>query len=658
MQASVITDRSGRRRRSAAHRPAGAAVACWDGPRIMVVLAAIASAALAVALSSTVFSRLSVNNDETVYLLQAKAMASGHLFPPVGHPAASFTPWLGVIHGGHYVLKYTPVTAAVFAVFILLTGGYVTGLAAIAAALVGATFLLAKEVTRSRGTAATAALLLAVSPVTIVQSALALPYLLFLVIVELSMWALLTGGRRHRYRTLSFAGLCAGLAIADRAYDALLILTPLVGWLVWRARNNRLRTTGAVLAGSAVPGLALLWFNNAATGSPFRLPFSLFESADTIGFGVHRVYPGESGRHFGLGQGWQGLARHLSLLRGGWAVGGLLLLALACLALVRRRASAACIVVLSGGVLLVVGYLFFWGSWNAAIIWGGVRYLGPYYLLPCLVPLSILGALGLEEVAASKAWKAVLVGLVGVAISAVTLGRALAVDAQLNAANDELAETVAAQGTSLVFVDTYPTGYLQHPTSVISNRVPPGGRTVYALEHGRDDFTVLRSYPGRRLLRLRLLGEYGKQPHSGYGAELERVALVSGHTLTLRVAVRLPASLSTGRLVGSIGATDRSWSLQRHSASVVVTVSGGHPAGAASRSPILHVQPGTGDAVFTLVGRRGNQDGEQPLARVTLPLSVDPAGRLRALVPSGVVADLGPLAPPSISLRQDASSSR
>src|SRR5664279_2571740 len=71
----------------------------WDGPRITVLVAAAASAILACVLSVTVFSQLSVNNDEAVYLLQAKAMAGGHLFPQAGHPAASFTPWLGVSSG-------------------------------------------------------------------------------------------------------------------------------------------------------------------------------------------------------------------------------------------------------------------------------------------------------------------------------------------------------------------------------------------------------------------------------------------------------------------------------------------------------------------------------------------------------------------------------
>ena len=274
----------------------------------MVAVAAILSAAIAVILSLTVFPRLSVNGDESVYLLQARALAHGQLFPSVTLPADSFTPWLGVIHGSHYVLKYTPVVAGFFAVSLLVTGGYVAGLGVLAAGLVGATFLLGKEVTGSRPVAATAAVLMAASPVVLVQSALILPYVLFLVLAELALWALVAGCRRGSAPLLALAGLGAGLAFAARTFDALLMLAPAALWLAWRTPARRLRLAAGFAAGLAPPLAGLLWFDDAATGSPLTLPFSLFQSGDTLGFGVHRLYPGEAGRHFGLAQGWQGMA--------------------------------------------------------------------------------------------------------------------------------------------------------------------------------------------------------------------------------------------------------------------------------------------------------------------------------------------------------------
>lgn len=615
----------------------------WDGPRITVVIAALISGALAAILASTVFSHLSVNNDETVYLLQAKAIAHGHLFPPVGHPADSFTPWLGVVRGGHYVLKYTPVVAGYVALSIALTGGYLAALVVLAMGLVGATYLLAKEITGERSTAAIAAVLLAAAPLVIVQSALVLPYVIFLVLAELALWALIAGARRGSFRLLAFGGLCAGIAFVARSYDAVLLLGPVISWLLWSTRGGRRKLLTGMIAGAVAPALALLWFDYAATGSPLTLPFSLFQSGDTLGFGVHRIYPGEQGRHFGLGQGWQGLARHLSLLGGGWMFGGVLLLLLGAVALIRRKVSAASVALLTGGALLVVGYLFFWGTWNAAIVWGGTRYLGPYYLLPALIPLSILAASGLREIWNAAAWKAGLVVALAIAISAITLGRALSTNSDLNATNSRLADAIASQGQSVVFVKTYP-NYLQHPTSIISNAFPIGGRTVFAIARGADDFGVLSAYPGRQPYRLRLLGEYGKHPHAGFGAQLQRLHVVIGTDLALGVTVTLPHSTEAAQLQISLAGHRQTWTLApQHSNHVRFALSA-----LSGRFPGLENGAHT-SARITLVGRTTKAGRDRILDQAELPV-LNTNGQLRVLAPFGPVTELGPLPPPALSL--------
>jgi hypothetical protein len=486
--------------------------------------------------------------------------------------------------------------------------------------------------------AATAAVLMAASPVVIVQEALLLPYVLFLVLAELALWALLAGERLGQGRLLAAAGLLGAIAFAARTLDALLVMGPAVAVVLWRLRR-RVRVAASLAAGAVLPLLGLLWFDDAATGSPLRLPFSLFESGDTLGFGVHRLYPGEAGRRFGLAQGFQGLGRHLELLGGGWAFGGLILIALAVVALLRRRASRELLIVLAGGLLLVVGYLFFWGTWNAAIVWGAVRYLGPYYLMPLLIPLCILGALGLAEIAAAGLWRAASAVGLAAAVSGVALVPALRSDLALSADNAQLAQAVSNQGRSLVFVDTYPS-YLQHPTSVISNRFPVGGKTVFALARGRDDFSVLRRFPGRALYRLRLLGEYGKLPHSRYGAQLEHVHLVSGPALTLTFHVTLPARVSVGRLEVLTGRARHSWVLR-----------GSRPGTFRFAVPPADLPPGA-DGSLTATVSSGTRPGHV-LDHLSIPLSSTRGGLLSALVPSGVVAELGPLPAPPLSVAAD-----
>lgn len=626
----------------------------WRDPRTVVAIAAVLSGALAVTLSLTIFSGLSINNDESVYLLQAKALAAGHLFPQAGHPAASFTPWLGVIRGGHYVLKYTPVVPGFLAASLVLTGGYAAALAFWAMALVGTTYLLANEVTRSRGTAATAAVLMAASPLVIIQSALALAYVPFLVLAQLTFWGLITGLRRDRFRRLVVAGFCAGLGVAIRPWDALLLLTPAAVWVLWTGRGRRLRLIGGALAGLAAPAAGLLWFDAVATGSPLKVPFSLFQPGDSLGWGVHRLFPGERPHNFGLAQGWEGLQSHLSLVGGGWVFGGVVLVALALFGVLRLRQRAAGVAILAGGLLLVVGYLYFWGTWNAAILWGGIRYIGPFYLMPILIPLTILGANGLSALRAQATWRAAITLVAAIAISGITLGYSIAGNAGFHADNSTLDKTVAAQGRSLMFVSEYPS-YLQHPTAVISNATPPGGRTVYALQRGSDDFTVLRSYPGRPLYRLRLLGEYGQRPNKNFGARIEQLRVVSAPTLAFDLGVKVPDAVQSARVVVSVGKQQRSLPLAPNSVSQLhLTISAGPTKATAQGSQLAldNVSPGSdGQATVTLFVAR-NHGRDTVLDRQRFAVEQTGAGQsLRAIAPSRLVKVLGPDPAPAMTLQ-------
>ena len=498
-------------------------------------------------------------------------------------------------------MKYLPVLPAILALSIVATGGFAFALAAMAITLTAMTYALAVELTTSRRTAAIAAVLMAISPLVIVQSALALPYLPFALLIELTWLRLLSASRTHSTRALLAAGFAGALAFTLRPFDALLLLLPTLVWLVV-TRRDRWSLTIRLAAGAALPVGGMLWYCWAATGSPWKLPFSLFSPQDTLGFGIHRLYPGEAARHFGPGQGWQGLLRDLSLLSAGWAFGGIVLFALCAVGLRRYRLTPAVWLVLSGGALLGVGYLFFWGVWNAAVLWGGTRYLGPYYLLPLLIPCSVLGAVGLEVVA-SRSRLACCVAVVAAAtISSMTITQALKANDALNADNGALAAAVASQGNALVFVDTYP-NYLQHPSAVVANASPPGGRTVYAIDRGQADFAVARAFPHRNLYRLQMLGEYGHTPHKGFGARLEHLRLVTARAFVLLVQTNPGGTQRETTLVVSAGSKRVSASVSRRNQITRVALSAiGSPAIRADRQGLYGLRSLLVTVTLSLMG--------------------------------------------------------
>ena len=165
-------------------------------PGRWVGLIAVLSALVAVGLAAGVFPHLSIDNDEAIYRLQAETLAQGHLFPAAPRPAGSFTPWLAAVVGDHYVLKYPPVVTALPAVSIRLTGSWLPALAVVAAAAVVATYHLGVAALGDRKAATVGTALFASSPLVLVQSALLLPYLPTLVLLELAALGLLRGAGR------------------------------------------------------------------------------------------------------------------------------------------------------------------------------------------------------------------------------------------------------------------------------------------------------------------------------------------------------------------------------------------------------------------------------------------------------------------------------
>ncbi|WP_250279302.1 glycosyltransferase family 39 protein [Frankia sp. Cppng1_Ct_nod] len=506
------------------------------------------SATAAVLINQHLFPFLSINNDEALYRLQAQTLAGGHLFPPAPPPAGSYAPWLAAVVDHHYVLKYTPVIAGLLALSLVLTGGISAALAVVAAAAVGATYHVGIELFGDRRVAAVAAWLLALSPLVILQSAMLLPYLPVLVLFECVVLGLLRGLRTDRGMPLVGAGLALGLVVAVRPYDTVLVLGPLAVWAVWRGACERrwwvLRWLGT---GLVVPVALLLSYDAAATGDPFQLPFALLEPDDRLGFGVRRLFPTDIAHHFSLAEGLTAIGDHLWLL-GGWACGGVLLTALSIAAVVRRRLSAQALAVGIGAVLLIVGYIAFWGAWNAAELWGGIRYVGPFYVMPMLLPLVLFGARGLVDLAQARSRSAGFAGIVGLGLSAFVLIYAVQADMSFTRHDRDLTNMVTAQpGRVLVMVSAEP-AFLMHPTSVVSNSPGLDDRVLYAVSTGDVDFSVIADHPDRSAYLLRLANGYNRLLESPSAARLERLRVVAGASVGVDVSAAVPDDARGARL--------------------------------------------------------------------------------------------------------------
>jgi len=549
-------------------------------PGRWVGLIAVLSALVAVGLAAGVFPHLSIDNDEAIYRLQAETLAQGHLFPAAPRPAGSFTPWLAAVVGDHYVLKYPPVVTALPAVSIRLTGSWLPALAVVAAAAVVATYHLGVAALGDRKAATVGTALFASSPLVLVQSALLLPYLPTLVLLELAALGLLRGYRAGRAGPMLAAGLAGGLALWSRPYDALLFFGPLLGWALWRAGSGGARACGlGWLAVGAAPAVAgMLTYNRASTGSARRPPFALSEPRDAIGFGLRAMYPTDAGRLFTPLRGLSGMAEHVGLLALGWVAGGVLLFGLAVRAVTRRQVRGPVLALVAGAVALAVGYVGVWGTWNAAVLWGGVRYVGPFYLLPVLVPLALVGGRALPELVRRRRRLAVRVGVAGALLSSLVLAVALIADARYTRHDASVSRAVESLGGRPLVFFAGAAPYLQHPAAVVSNHPSRWGGPLFAVATGSGDFAVLAAHPDQPAYLLQLPGSWNLGWTARNSGRLEQLGLLSAPEVRLALTVAAPAPAGPQRLLIST---------QGRTLSYPVPVGG--------MSSVLRLQPGTVD---------------------------------------------------------------
>jgi hypothetical protein len=353
-----------------------------------------AGAAAAVAVRHGVFPYYSINRDEPVYVLQAKAMLGGHLTLPRYPDLAFFQPWLTGVRGDAVFFEFPPGYAVVLAVSLLFTGSVVPALAAVASSTVLAMYLLAREASGRRDVALVAAGMMVASPMVLIQSGLFLSYLFTLCLGLFAGWALLRGTRTGRTRDFVVGGLCLGAIFLTRSFDALLWGIPFGMYVIvataLRRRDARevLRRIGWIAAGFVPLALLMAAYNAYITGSPTTFPIEGADPLNTFGFGMRRLMIGAVEVPFtkrisfdAIGQNYRSAP---AFVFGGF-VG--IALALAGIYLARRRGATYALLGLVA--TFTFGYFFYWGI---SLMSTGAPLFGPMYYLPMIAPVVVLGA--------------------------------------------------------------------------------------------------------------------------------------------------------------------------------------------------------------------------------------------------------------------------
>jgi len=626
--------------------------------RQVTLLLAVVVGVAVYAIGEGVFPSLTQNHDEAVYLQQAEMLLDGRLKmrPPVEE---SFRPWFFVAEGGEIYPKYTPVTAAFFAVGGLL-GSYRLSLAVIAALAVVLTVAVVSEVFDER-TGLIAAGLLAVSPLFVVQAAVFLPYIPAFTLNLLFAWAYLRGTRTGRRRFAALAGGAIGLSFWARPYTAILFAAPFVCHALWtmRALDREviLRQSVTAVLGLAGVGVALA-YNAVMTGDPLLFPYEAFAPRDGPGFGQREITGYE--REYTPSLALEANARNLWHYGTRWTPAGVVGTAAAIaglLTVARRpewRRDPRVLALFGLLVTIPLGNLYFWGTLNVLGNLsdpndGLIAVLGPYYHVGLLLPTVTAGALGVQravELAAGVRDRTdsrqiarvvtatffvtgtVLAGVTGAAVVA-PLSENYEATQQYENAYEPFDDREFENG--LVFLPTPYGDWLNHPFQMLRNDPDYEGEVVYSLQH--REFEVVDAFPERTLYRYTFRGEW--LPFLGRSVEprLREIDHVSGEAVTLDLSLGLPEAVEIVEVRASVdGEGDSTASaLPNDGIDVNVTAADG----------AVDVQSASFEENLTVA-----HDGESPLRLVTfvdygalggfeyvvtLPLQED--GEYRALTP-------------------------
>jgi len=573
-------------------------------PRWLVASLAAFTAVLIYTVGEGVFPYYTSNHDEAVYLQQAAMLLEGQLrlHPPV---ADVFRPWFFISDGSSLYPKYTPVTAAIFAVGMAL-GNARLSLAVVAALCVALTYAVVAEVF-DRETGVVAAVLLVLSPLFLVDGSVFLPYVPALCLNLLFAWAYLRADRTGDVRFAALAGGAIGVSFFTRPYTAVLFAAPFIAHALWTLRDLD-RTTilrQGVTAGLGLAGVALaLAYNAVMTGDPLVFPYQVFAPQDGPGFGTRRILGYE--RDYTIALALEANARNLLTYATRWTAGGPVgsLLAVGGLATVVERARwrpRPRVLVLAGtAVTIVIGNVHFWGTLNLlgelsdttdGLIW----FLGPYYHVGLLLPTVAFGAVGARALAGAvreragtidrTRYRAVLTGLllaIAVVASAVTVSAVaapLSRNADVTDQYEQAYQPFEEQDldNAVVFLPDPYGDWLNHPFQSLRNDPGFDGGTVYALQQEGRDFAVVDAFPNRSYYRYVYRGEWIPHSFRAVTPRLQRVRVAQGPTVTANLSLGVPSAAETVEVRGSVGERGNSTaaSMPRDGLDVTLTVADG-----------------------------------------------------------------------------------
>lgn len=507
------------------------------GARMLVGGLALVSFALSLVLAAWLFPHLSANNDEAVYVFQAKTLETGSPTLPAAPHADFFRPWMSGPQGDRQVLVFPPVFPATLALADLVFGTMRVVPGLISAGCVVLVFAFVRATLRDDRVAVIAAAVMALSPLTLVHSAMYLEYL-YAVLLELAVLVLVVRSAwGHTTRRLVGAGLVHGVLFFMRPFDAVLLGLVVVTMAVVPRPTRAIEAARTVLTVgvAALPGvLACLLYNHYVTGHFLRFPLWAIGGDNSLGFGKKSIASGAPVIDFGFRDAWIAFRQNVRAFPH-WIAGGVLSVPVGAYGIWRLRRDRVLAPLVAITVLYPIGYLAYWG--NVLIVFGR-RAIGPHYYLALLVPACVAVAVGIDALA--RRGRAVLATGVVLLVAATAIELPDKIDRNHEHTDRSRAEDdaihAAVDGTDSVVVlpITNDGPYVLHPRGWLMNEPDLSGPVLYAADRQGANVELFDRFPTRAIWRF----QSAQAPDGTFRpdmAQLRRLALDTARDVPVRL---------------------------------------------------------------------------------------------------------------------------
>ena len=515
-------------------------------PISIVIALAILSFVLALVVSDQLFPLLSANNDEAVYLFQARVFRSGHLTLPADGYRDFFRPWMSSEHDQQLVLVFQPVFPALLALSDLVFGSMRVVLGLIAGGSVLLVYALGRELELSTRARVIACAFFALSPFAVIQSALYLEYL-FAVALEMAVLTLLLAGLRsasgRRARRMTAAGLLFGLLVFTRPLEGLMLGVAMGLYLIVRERSliRALRQLGWPVLGAVPIVASMLVYNTQLTGNPLRFPLWAIGGNNSFGFGKRNVVDGSPLIDVTFVNGLKALHQNMRSLPH-WVFGSVLVVPLAFHGLWQRRREPTTVLLAAIGVLFPLAYLFYWGN---LLIVNGRKLIGPHYYMALLIPTVLFAAAALDRLAVRRRSLATLLFVSMIGATLIELPDKIDRNDHITdayRAEQDAIDSVVEDGAIVIVPITQDGTYLLHPRGRLTNDLGLRDPILYAADRGPYNIELSRRFADRRLYRLQAV-EATRSPVT-FRPSVREVVAVKSAELRRTISAPVPAEFT------------------------------------------------------------------------------------------------------------------